>query len=82
MSVNPDGMSLSDLESIVKDMLEEADMPADHRYAFVLVATTANEGTAKGVFVSKFNDVWSLDTYVSVGRTAPLEAGVVLKASW
>lgn len=71
------------LSSVVKRTLADADIPAEHRHAFLLSATTQNGGTVKGVFVTKgADDLWELDTYVSIARHASVEAGVQFKASW
>lgn len=78
-------MSLFDaasLESRVRATLKAADIPPDHRHAFVLAGTTAGGGEVKGVFATKVGDDWQLDSYLSVGKTAPLEAGVQFKGSW
>jgi hypothetical protein len=70
------------LEATVQATLQAEHIPEHHRHAFVLVATSTGGGAVKGVVATKISDTWQLDTYVSVGRTMPLEAGAVFKGSW
>jgi len=68
------------LHAIVTRQLAAADVPAGHRNAFVLVATTGGGVTA--VLTTKLNDVWSIEQAFSVAPGERLAGGVQVKATW
>jgi len=72
-------MSAFDTQSLVK-ALHDADIPDDHKNAFVLMATL--DGGVKGVFTTKIGQHWEIDSVVSVNRTKKIEGGVQVKATW
>lgn len=68
------------LHAAVTAQLAAADVPADHRHAFVLVATTT--GGVKGILTTKIDDVWSIDAAFGVHTGSPIEGGIQVKATW
>ncbi len=68
------------LHGAVTKALADADIPADHKNAFVVVATT--DGTIKGVYSSRVGKIWQIDTMFKIGKDTPKEAGVSVKATW
>ena len=68
------------LGAAVAHELAAAQIPADHRNAFALVATTS--GGVKGVLTTRVNDIWEIDAVFAVAKGHPFEGGVQIKASW
>jgi hypothetical protein len=73
-----------DTQSLLKS-LRDADIPDDHKNAFLLMATL--DGGVKGIFTTKINSVWQIDSIVTVSRTnndrpIKVEGGVQVKATW
>lgn len=71
-----DSKSLHDAVAIA---LKDADVPDDHKNAFAVIATTSG---VKAVLSTKVNDVWQVDTVVSVSGQKKVEGGVQVKATW
>lgn len=69
----------SQIAAAVRTELAREDIPADKRNAFVLVVTTDG---AKAVLTTKVNDVWQIDSMVSVDRGGHVEGAVAVKATW
>jgi hypothetical protein len=71
------------LHTAIAQQLADANVPADHRHAFVLVATTTGgvKGV-KGVLTTKIDDVWSIDAAFGVHTGSPIEGGIQVKATW
>ena len=72
-----DSKSLND--AITKQLNDSA-IPADHRNAFAIIATS--DGTVKGVLSTKVNTHWEIDSIFSVAPGKPIEGGVQVKATW
>jgi hypothetical protein len=68
------------LRQAVTQALHDADVPADHRNAFLVVATS--DGTIKGVYSSRLDHRWQVETYFKIGKDTAAEAGVSVKATW
>jgi len=72
-----DSKSLNDA---MTKQLADAAIPANHRNAFAIVATS--DGTVKGVLTTKVNEHWEIDSIFSITPGKPVEAGLQVKATW
>jgi hypothetical protein len=63
----------------VRIELAEAKIPAGHKHAVALVATT--RGEIKGVLSTKINDVWRVDAVFAANKDH-IEGAVAVTASW
>lgn len=72
-----DNKSLNDA---LTKALTDSGIPDDHKNAFAIVATTS--GGVKGVLTTKVNNVWQIDSVVSVNHDKKVDAGVQVKATW
>jgi hypothetical protein len=68
------------LSKAIATQLAASNVPADHRHAFVLVATTS--GGVQGVLTTKVNNIWAVDATFSVAKGKAIEGGVQVKATW
>lgn len=67
------------LAAAVRHELAVTGVPTDHKNAFVLVATPLG---LKGVLTVQVNDVWTIDSMVSVDRHGAIDGAVSVKATW
>lgn len=75
-------MPYFDTASITKAVAEvvaQSDIPKDHTHVFALVATMSG---VKGVVSIKVNDIWKIDSIVTVDYTGKFDGGLALKGSW
>lgn len=75
-------VSIFDEKSIAKAVANEielSEIPADHKGAFALVATTDG---VKAVVTHKINDMWKVQSIFDIDYQGHLDAGVILKGSW
>ena len=68
------------LQSAVSKALTDAHVAPGHTNAFALVVTS--DRRVQAVLSTKVNDVWEIDSVITAGVGVPLEAGVMVKATW
>lgn len=67
------------LEKVVNDTLNNYDVPAGHKGAFV---TVANGDGVQAVIATRLNDTWQVQTNVGFTHDHGVEYGGSVKATW